>query len=184
MFVVYKLYICNIGMQCGPKKRNKQNGYILCTCNIGKIIESNITSTVSWEKKVGSIPGSSETTGCLYNSIQQVKLWEDSIPPTKICKLVQTTVIYVPWSKVAILGMVIQPLIGNPGILIMGPYKPLRNWVDEWPSPIIWKSWECNPRVHEKTIENLLSFESQGSLDLGYGSKKSVMDLCLLISCW
>ncbi len=30
--------------------------------------------------------------------------------------------IYVPWSKVAILGMVIQPLIG---ILIMGPYKPL-----------------------------------------------------------
>ncbi len=29
---------------------------------------------------------------------------------------------FVPWSKVAILGMVIPPLIG---ILIMGPYKPL-----------------------------------------------------------
>ena len=29
--------------------------------------------------------------------------------------------------KVAILGMVIPPLIG---ILIMGPHKPLRNWVD------------------------------------------------------
>ena len=31
-------------------------------------------------------------------------------------------ILYVPWSKVAILGMVIPPLIG---ILIMGPYKPL-----------------------------------------------------------
>ena len=41
---------------------------------------------------------------------------------------------YVPWSKVAILGVVIPPLIG---ILIMGPYKPLLlGW---WPSPIIWK---------------------------------------------
>ena len=27
-------------------------------------------------------------------------------------------------------GMVIQPLIGNPGILIKGPYKPLRTWID------------------------------------------------------
>ena len=34
---------------------------------------------------------------------------------------------YVPWSKVAILGMVIPPLIG---ILIMGPYTPLLlDWV-------------------------------------------------------
>ena len=38
---------------------------------------------------------------------------------------------YVPWSKVAILGMVIPPLIG---ILLMGPYKPLRTWV-EFPIP-------------------------------------------------
>ncbi len=40
-----------------------------------------------------------------------------------------STFLYAPWSKVAILGMVIQPLIGT---LIMGPYKPLRNWVDEF----------------------------------------------------
>ena len=44
---------------------------------------------------------------------------------------------YVPWSKVAILGMVIPPLIG---ILIMGPYKPLRNGVDEFiPMEISWE---------------------------------------------
>ena len=30
---------------------------------------------------------------------------------------------HVPWSKVAILGMAIPPLMT--GILIMGPYKPL-----------------------------------------------------------
>ena len=36
---------------------------------------------------------------------------------------------HVPWSKVAIVGMVIPPSIG---ILIMGPYKPLRTWVDEF----------------------------------------------------
>ena len=34
---------------------------------------------------------------------------------------------FVPWSKVAILGMVIPPLIG---ILISWLYKPLRNWVE------------------------------------------------------
>ena len=34
-----------------------------------------------------------------------------------------------PGSKLVVLGMVIQPLIG---ILIMGPYKPLRTWVDEF----------------------------------------------------
>ena len=47
----------------------------------------------------------------------------------------------MPGSKVAILGMVIQPLMT--GILIMGPYKPLLlGWF--FPSPIIWKchgSW-------------------------------------------
>ena len=32
----------------------------------------------------------------------------------------------------------LPPLIGNPGIFIMGPYKPLRTWVDEL-SPITWK---------------------------------------------
>ena len=44
--------------------------------------------------------------------------------------------LHVPWSKVAILGMVIPPLIG---ILIMGPYKPLRTWVDDHPLLYIWK---------------------------------------------
>ena len=38
---------------------------------------------------------------------------------------------HVPGSKLIILGMVIPPLIG---ILIMGPYKPLLNWV-EFPIP-------------------------------------------------
>ncbi len=42
--------------------------------------------------------------------------------------------IYVPWSKLLVLGMVIPPLIGNP---YNGPCKPLLlGW---WPSPIIWK---------------------------------------------
>ena len=35
---------------------------------------------------------------------------------------IKFTASYVPWSKVAILGMVIPPLIG---ILLLGPYKPL-----------------------------------------------------------
>ena len=35
---------------------------------------------------------------------------------------INTSETHVPWSKVAILGMVIPTLIG---ILIMGPYKPL-----------------------------------------------------------
>ena len=36
---------------------------------------------------------------------------------------------YVPWSKVAILGMVIQPLIGNPYNGYINPYY----WVDDHP---------------------------------------------------
>ena len=36
------------------------------------------------------------------------------------------------WSELLVLGMVTPPFIGNPGILIMGPYKPLRTWVDEF----------------------------------------------------
>ena len=52
----------------------------------------------------------------------------------------------VPWSKVAILGMVIAPLIG---ILIMGPYQPLRTWV-EFPIPYYMEmSWELiDPIAH------------------------------------
>ena len=34
-------------------------------------------------------------------------------------------------SKLVVLGMAIPPLMT--GILIMGPYKPLRNWVDDHP---------------------------------------------------
>ena len=37
--------------------------------------------------------------------------------------------ISVPWSKVAILGMVIQPLIGNPYNGYINPYY----WVDDHP---------------------------------------------------
>ena len=36
---------------------------------------------------------------------------------------------YVPWSKVAILGMVIPPLIGNPYYRYINPYY----WVDDHP---------------------------------------------------
>ena len=32
-----------------------------------------------------------------------------------------------------------KPPTFNDGLLIMGPYKPLRDWVDEFPSPVIWK---------------------------------------------
>ena len=39
-------------------------------------------------------------------------------------------------------GMVISPLMT--GILIMGPYKPLRTWVDV-PIPTIGKQWEFRP---------------------------------------
>ena len=35
----------------------------------------------------------------------------------------------MPWSKVAILGMVIQPLIGNPYNGYISPY----HWVDDHP---------------------------------------------------
>ncbi len=67
---------------------------------------------------------------------------------------------YVPWSKVAILGMVIPPLIG---ILIMGPYKPLLlGWVShpllygnfmgvdrpDCTSGIYWTCWhKSNPQI-------------------------------------
>ena len=37
--------------------------------------------------------------------------------------------LFVPWSKVAILGMVIQPLIGNPYNGYINPYY----WVDDHP---------------------------------------------------
>ena len=40
-----------------------------------------------------------------------------------------TGLVYVPWSKVAILGMVIPPLIGNPYNGYINPYY----WVDDHP---------------------------------------------------
>ena len=41
---------------------------------------------------------------------------------------------YVPWSKVAFYwGWETSHLLI--GILIMGPYKPLRTWVDDHPLP-------------------------------------------------
>ena len=44
--------------------------------------------------------------------------------------------LYEPGSKLLVLGMVIQPLIGNPYNEYINPYY----WVDEFiPSPIIWK---------------------------------------------
>ena len=59
--------------------------------------------------------------------------------------------IYVPWSKLVVLGMgKIPPLIG---ILIMGPYKPLRTWVDEfipYYMEIIWSNYSDLTRPHSK----------------------------------
>ena len=51
------------------------------------------------------------------------------------------TNLYVPWSKVAVLGMVIQPLIGNPYNGYIGaPTIGLMSL-----SPIIWKYREFRP---------------------------------------
>ena len=50
------------------------------------------------------------------------------IPHTFVAQL-RTMSSGVPWSKVAILGMVIQPLIGNPYNGYINPYY----WVDDHP---------------------------------------------------
>ena len=56
---------------------------------------------------------------------------------------------YEPGSKLLVLVMVIQPLMT--GILIMGPYKPLRNWVDEFIPYYMEMSWEwIDPMAHMK----------------------------------
>ena len=55
---------------------------------------------------------------------------------------------HVPWSKVAILGMVIPPLIGNPYNWYIKPYY----WVDEFIPYHMEISWELiDPIAHTKT---------------------------------
>ena len=54
------------------------------------------------------------------------------IPPQKkkSCEIISTSQpSYVPWSKLLVLGMVIQPLIGNPYNGYINPYY----WVDDHP---------------------------------------------------
>ena len=52
---------------------------------------------------------------------------------------VATTESYEPGSKLLVLGLVIQPFVGNP---YNGAYKPLRNWVDEFIPYYMEMSWE------------------------------------------
>ena len=53
--------------------------------------------------------------------------------------------LYVPGSKLPMLGMVISPLIG---IVLMGPYKPLRTWVDEFIPYYMEISWGFRPYIY------------------------------------
>ena len=52
--------------------------------------------------------------------------------------------LHVPWSKVAILGMVIQPLIGNPYSGYINPYY----WVDDHPL-LYGNNGSLDPSTHE-----------------------------------
>ena len=61
---------------------------------------------------------------------------------------------YVPWSKVAILGMVIPPFNRNP---YNGPYKPLRTWVDDHPQ-LYGNNGSLDPGTYGKT--QTMHFES------------------------
>ena len=59
-----------------------------------------------------------------------------------------------------LLGMIIPPLVG---ILIMGPYKPLRTWVDEFIPYYMEMSWELiDPIAHMSHEKNPLTFHYTG----------------------
>ena len=57
----------------------------------------------------------------------EVEVWGDRDDPPSTQKA--DFFLHVPWSKVAILGMVISPLIGNPYNGYINPYY----WVDDHP---------------------------------------------------
>ena len=85
--------------------------------------------------------------------------------------------LYEPGSKLLVLGMVIQPLMT--GILIMGPYKPLRTWVD-FSHPLLYGNvmWVDRPdRTYNwvgfhppfltQQISPVIHFRPPGSVTLG-----------------
>ena len=59
----------------------------------------------------------------------------------------------MPWSKVAILGMVIQPLIGNPYNGYINPYY----WVDDHPL-LYGNNGSLDPRKYRDLPPFLLNF--------------------------
>ena len=66
---------------------------------------------------------------------------------------------HVPWSRLSrfFWGDGKKYHLNNRNPYFMGPYKPLRNWVDDFPSPIIWKchgSLDSTPTSHDN--KNLL----------------------------
>ena len=67
------------------------------------------------------------------------------------CIMFKEQNLYVPWSKVAILGMVIPPLIG----ILIGYINPYGLGLMRWPSPIIWKchgSWDLDQLSHMSSM--------------------------------
>ena len=58
--------------------------------------------------------------------------------------------IYVPWSKVAILGMVIPPLIGNPYNGYINPYY----WVDDHPL-LYGNNGSLDPSTYDYLMEEI-----------------------------
>ena len=65
----------------------------------------------------------------------------------------KTTATFVPWSKVAILGMVIPPLIGNPYNGYINPYY----WVDDHPL-LYGNHGSLDPGTFRNTKQNCLIF--------------------------
>ena len=69
------------------------------------------------------------------------EIW-DLHPKSQIPCILHRLVVHVPWSKVAILGMVIQPLIGNPYNGYINPYY----WVDD--HPLYGNNGSLDPSTH------------------------------------
>ena len=63
----------------------------------------------------------------------------------------------MPWSKVAILGMVIQPLIGNPYNGYINPYY----WADDHPL-LYGNSGSLDPGTYEENIFFSIFLRKQG----------------------
>ncbi len=60
---------------------------------------------------------------------------------------------HVPWSKLLVLGMVIQPLIGNPYNGYMNPFY----WVDDHPL-LHGNNWSLDPGTHDTCYFKVLTW--------------------------